>query len=119
MAVVTRSLNPGDGLTRAVVVMTGVTAHSTVASADTIPIAAFAAGGFNSATISTATVTFYGCHIPDGTFLQIYDSTGTAVSLTAASSKCIDIPAAVFSWPFLKIVVGASSFADLVVSLKG
>lgn len=65
---------------------------------------------------SITSLTFYSSNT-DGTFLPLYDSTGTAVTLTVAATRAYEMPSAIFSCGRLKMVGDA---ADTVgVTVKG
>ena len=55
------------------------------------------------------------------TFQDLYDSTGTKVSVTVAPGNSYDLPTALASWPFFKIVSGSAEGAarTLTVVAKG
>jgi hypothetical protein len=61
-------------------------------------------------TVSSATVTFTESDTENGTYQPVYDQDNAAVSVTVAASRTYDLPPALASCHFLR-VVGASSEA--------
>ena len=94
--------------------VSSITLDSVLVDTPEINMKDFAGGSVSIPAGSTiTTLTYYGCHTQGGTHLVLLDSDGVAVTQTVAASRVIDMPAAVFGLPYLKIV----SNADGAVSI--
>ena len=97
-----------------------VTIHATIASATEIDIRGFSYGSVSAAsTIASTTLTYMGCHTSGGTFGTLSNAAGTALTSTldGASAEVIEIPAQVFSCPFIKIKGNADDGETVTVWL--
>jgi hypothetical protein len=96
--------------------------------------ATFASSGTKSSVINTSlwrvgavylpaefnsdVITFEGSDAEDGTFAVIMSSAGAAVTFTAAAGvRWYDLPAAVMSFPFIKIVTGSATGGAATINL--
>ena len=87
-----------------------VSVHNTLGSAVSVPFGSFRRALLNVPTgASSATVTFYASGSESGTFQQIYDSSGSAVSLAVVADRSYDLPAAVEAAEWLKIVTSTGT----------
>ena len=69
------------------------------------------------AALTSTSITFSGCETVDGTFVDLYDTSGTQISVTVAASRYILIdPADFASIRFLKIVMGSNELADRTIT---
>lgn len=69
-------------------------------------------------TLTSTTCTFTVCDTATGTFLALYDSTGTIVaSTTVAASHAIDLPTQLAAFPFFKVVMGSSEGAARTIKI--
>lgn len=100
---------------------------SKLSRSDSVTTVTIANGGTTSAAIEARAYAIYGLIFPaaltstamtftvaekvDGTYTALYDSTGTAVSVTVAASRAFDLPSALASWPYFKIVLGSAEGA--------
>lgn len=62
------------------------------------------------ASVSSATLSFTESDAADGTYVPVYDSTNAAAAVTVTAARAYDLPTALASCHFLR-VVGASSEA--------
>ena len=86
-----------------------VSVHNTLGSAVSVPFGSFRRALLHVPTgASSATVTFYASGSESGTFQQIYDSSGSAVSLAVVADRSYDLPAAVEAAEWLKIVTSTA-----------
>jgi hypothetical protein len=72
------------------------------------------------ATFEPTTVKFQGAEGPTGTYTDIYDKTGAAITMaTAAASRAYSFPPDVFSFSYVKIVgtVGGNVAADRTLTV--
>jgi hypothetical protein len=94
-----------DGAFQTLTIANGAT------TSDAVRAAGFALFGLvMPSSFTGTTLTFTVSH--DGTTYQaLYDNTGTAVSLTVAASRSFDLPTALASWPYFKVVSGSSEGA--------
>lgn len=62
---------------------------------------------------TSAAITFQGCDTLGGTYANIYDATGTEVTIPAAthSGRAYEIPAAVMNFRYIKVRSGTSGSA--------
>ena len=73
--------------------------------------------------LTSVTMTAWASDTPDGTYAQVYDSDGNAVSLTVAASRAVGLEGteadACAPWPYLKLVGNAAEAAarTLIVCL--
>ncbi|TXH44317.1 MAG: hypothetical protein E6Q97_32800 [Desulfurellales bacterium] len=93
-------------------------------SLGTTPVIPFAgmAGGvvLIPASYVSTSIDVYCCDASDGTFLRLYKSDGTAVSLTVAASRAVELPSACFGSRLLKFVTsGNDSARPVTFMLKG
>lgn len=76
------------------------------------------------ATFTGATVTFHGSDSPDGTFVEIVNSSGTAISWTATNNKVVygteDQTRAILACSYVKVVSAGAEAAErtLIVYMK-
>jgi hypothetical protein len=85
-----------------------------VADATAIDLRNYAGGSVSIPSgSSVTTITVYGCHTVDGTYLAAYDNADAAVTLTVAASRCVQLPDAVFGYPFIKLVGDADGTCTL------
>jgi hypothetical protein len=72
------------------------------------------------AAFTGATVSFK-VSADNATFQPLYDNAGAAVSLTVGASQSFDLPTALASWPYWKVVSASAEGAarTLVVACKG
>lgn len=70
------------------------------------------------ASFTGTAVTFKGCLTADGTFLPVYDDTGTLYSVTVSNSSHIYVDERIL-WgaPFLKVVSGSTEGAERTITL--
>ncbi len=66
---------------------------------------------------SITSVAFYGAVEAGGTYLPLYDTTNTAVTLTVAAGRAYQAPFSVFPLRYMKLVGNADGNVDL--TLKG
>lgn len=100
----------------------GIQVDSTAADSEAFSIRGAAFGGFiTPASMTAQTITFYGLNEPAGTFLPIYDSTGTAVAISSVTQgRCYEIPGACMSFHWLKMVSGTGDITlPFIITLKG
>lgn len=113
----------GDGIThiKRHAKFSTITITSGQATSSACTVTGFAILGLvMPAAFTGASLTFTVSH--DGTTYQsLYDSTNTQVSLTVAASRSYDLPTALASWPYFKVVSASNEGADrtLYVSMKG
>ena len=99
-----------------------VTFASGGATSGAINLSGAQAGSWVTAggTFEPTTVKFQGSDGVGGTYTDIYDKTGAAVTMaTAAISKAFSFPPEVFAFPFIKIVgtVGGNVAADRTITV--
>lgn len=106
------------------VISVGIAADDTTSDVISIPSwAAFVAIQF-PAMVGT-TFTFTGCATPDGSFVQLVDEEGTALSHTITDSKIVTLPpdtqTRLMAVPHWKIVSGSTetSAVTIKVFVKG
>jgi hypothetical protein len=97
-----------------------VTLQLTITTASTtspdIPLANHAGGGFAKVSGAGATITFYVSTRENGTYHQVHDSAGVAVSKTLAGANDMHpLPDEVFGWPCLRIVGDAAAVLDVAL----
>lgn len=68
-------------------------------------------------TFDGTTITFTVSDTSGGTYVALYDITGTQVSMTIAASRAYDLPGELMVWRFLKIVCGTSQATSDTVFL--
>ncbi len=101
---------------RSLVIATGQTA-SAVYDAQ-----GFAIFGIVIPTLFTGTsISFTVCDTRAGTYQVLYDNIGTAVALTVAAGRSLDLPTALAAWPFWRVVSNAAETParTLVICAKG
>jgi hypothetical protein len=69
------------------------------------------------AAFTGTTITFTTSGDYAGTYQALYDNTGTAVSLTVAAGRNLDLPSALASSAFFKIVSGSAEGAARTLSI--
>jgi hypothetical protein len=81
----------------------------------------FIVGLITPAALTGTTITFTGCDTATGTFVPIYDSDGTAVSVAVAASRGYGLSGAeadaLAPFPYIKLVSGSAEGAARVVKL--
>ena len=97
----------GEHILRHVDVLS-LTLDSTLVDTPEIDMRDFAGGSIQLPTGSSiTTLTYYGCHTKGGTHVALLDADGVAVTQTVAAVRIVDLPAAIFGLPFLKILTNA------------
>lgn len=82
-----------------------------------VSISAYAAGVVYIPTGSTITsLTYYAAYGTDGTYVPIYDQTGSAITQTVVADRCYAMPSDLFGAGQIKIVANAAG--DVQLSLK-
>lgn len=66
---------------------------------------------------SITTITFYADHDAAGVFGAMYDNEGYALALTVAAGRTYELPSAIFSVPYFKMV--GNTTGTITVFLKG
>lgn len=78
-------------------------------------------GLITPAALTSTAITFTACGTKDGTFMAVYDSDGTQVSLSAAASRAIGLSSAeadaMAPWQFIKVVMGSAEAAERTLTL--
>ena len=72
------------------------------------------------ASLTSTAMTFTVCDTKAGTYVELTDASGSAISQTVAANKGFALPAELFAFKYAKLVCGSSEGAarDFVVSLK-
>ena len=95
-----------------------VTIDSTVADCTVVDVRNYAGGSIHIPNASSVTtITFYGLQSASGTFVACYDNTNTAVTLTVAADRVVQLPDAVFAYSFIKLAGNTDGTGTLF--LKG
>lgn len=72
-------------------------------------------------TLTSSTITFEASDKQDGTFVPVYESDGTQVSVTVAASRAVGLTAAqadaMCAWESIKIVTGSAEAAERIIIL--
>ena len=118
-------MSKSNGITRKVSVV-AVVMSSTATTAVTTPVVAFddyASGGFSITSTAAFTgspkIAFKVCESADGTFKNLYSSTGGLVEVTAAvNNKAYPLPDQLFGWPFFKMWLETSGTGIAQATIK-
>jgi len=95
-----------------------VTVDSTLADAEEIDVRNYAGGSVHVPHGSSlTTLTFYSLHAAGGTMVAAYDNANVAVTLTVSADRVVQLPDAIFGFPFIKMVGNADGEVSLF--LKG
>lgn len=72
-------------------------------------------------TLTSTAITFTVSDTLAGTYVELTDSTGSAISQTVAASKAFALPPELFAFKYAKLVCGSSegSARSIVVTKKG
>ena len=68
------------------------------------------------AAFTGASISFKVSDKSDGTFVQLYDETGTLVSVAVGASRAYALPAAISGWQYVKVVSASAEVADRVLT---
>ena len=87
-----------------------------------IPVHGYAQFGLiMPAALTSTAITFTACQSATGTFMPVYDSDGTAVSVAVAASRALGLAGseadALAPWPFIKLVCGSAEGAARTIQL--
>lgn len=89
-----------------------------IANCTEIDIRGFTYGSvhISVATLTSTALNYFGCHTSGGTFVAISGNAGTPLTsvIDSDAAQVIEIPAPVFSCPFIKITCGADAAAATV-----
>jgi hypothetical protein len=69
------------------------------------------------AAFTSTSISFQVGDSEDATFQDLYDNTGTHVTLTVAQGKSYDMPTALAPWPFFKIIAGTAEGAARTITV--
>jgi hypothetical protein len=98
----------------------GITAATAVASSTAISLRAFSGAMVETpAGESGQDYDVYVSKTETGTYLPLYDSTGTQVSITVAASRWQELPAAIFAAPYMKLQADTTTRSGLNLYKKG
>lgn len=94
----------------------GVVFGTSLAASTPISFGAFSLLAFATPSVASGVVTWYGCHEPNGTYLPVNLSTGTAAQTTGVLPNQIYIaPPELFALPFVKGVTSGTAFAARIM----
>jgi hypothetical protein len=92
---------------------------TSLAASTPISFAAYSLLAFATPGTASGTVSWYGCHSLDGTYLPIVLTSGSpAQTATVAANQIYIAPSELFALPFLKAVTSGTEFTARVI-LKG
>ena len=101
-------------MSRSAVRMASVAVGATSAASKEVSLEQFAGGVvYIPAAETVVTLTYYTAPVAGGTYLQLYDEDGIAVTQTVSHTKAYAIPAAVWGCGFVKLVGNAAKDVDL------
>lgn len=73
-------------------------------------------GIITPATLTSTAITFTACTTATGTFVPVYDSDGSQVSVAVAADRALGLSGseadALAAWPFIKLVCGSAEGGD-------